>query len=382
MRNESQTIPAHLSNDNSQVCISVGVIRACGLKQVAMLQALHDTNFSYPSQVGLNTYAKLTLSFLSDMESRSTKTMGRSFVPDFNQTINFPIPLIWSDHRSRSISLAEMLEHGELKIDLFHKMNSDSQEKKTLDIHICYCKIPLKELLIRHTGIKGWYPLASANSVAHSDLSLDSTDNCVGGIELFVRFGEQDDRRRLIDSAKKLGWLEANKLDEEDQKDLGCLVKLSIDRIQFPTQLITQADKDRLSVFAQYRFYDKMPIITKRKKATVDRNNVKCDLQFNREHLFLCSEPFLWYLREEKLEIQIWSSENDTYDYSQSLASTTDKLIGSVYVDLNLLCNKNRKSHRLSAILPLFKQGTKDLTGASVQIHLAIDKSKDFNELR
>ncbi|CAF3248775.1 unnamed protein product [Rotaria socialis] len=386
MRNESQTIPGHLSNDNSQVCISVGVIRVCGLKQVAMLQALHDTNFSYPSQVGLNTYAKITLSFLSDMESRSTKTMGRSFVPDFNHTINFPIPLIWSDHRSRSISLAEMLEHGELKIDLFHKMNSDSQEKQTLDIHICYCKIPFKELLIRHTGIKGWYPLASANSVAHSDLSSDSTDNCVGGIELFVRFGEQDDRRRLIDSAKKLGWLEANKLDEEnfldDQKDLGCLVKLSIDRIQFPTQLITQTDKDRLSVFAQYRFYDKMPIITKRKKATVDRNNVKCELQFNKEHLFLCSEPFLWYLREEKLEIQIWSSENDTYDYSQSLASTTDKLIGSVYVDLNLLCNRKRKSHRLSAILPLFKQGTKDLTGASVQIHLAIDKSKDFNELR
>lgn len=99
-------------------------------------------------------------------------------------------------------------------------------------------------------------------------------------MELFVRFGKQDDRRRMIDSAKKLGWLEANYLDDEnfldgdsfleikifkvyafslclDQKDLGCLVKLSIDRIQFPIQLATQTDKDRLSVFAQYRFYDK-----------------------------------------------------------------------------------------------------------------------------
>jgi hypothetical protein len=42
-----------------------------------------------------------------------------------------------------------------------------------------------------------------------------------------------------------------------DQKDLGCLVKLSIDRIQFPIELVTQSDKDRISVFAQYRFYDK-----------------------------------------------------------------------------------------------------------------------------
>ncbi len=42
-----------------------------------------------------------------------------------------------------------------------------------------------------------------------------------------------------------------------DQKDLGCLVKLSIDRIQFPIELVTQSDKDLISVFAQYRFYDK-----------------------------------------------------------------------------------------------------------------------------
>ncbi len=125
-----------------------------------------------------------------------------------------------------------------------------------------------------------------------------------------------------------------------------------------------------------------MPIITKRRKGIIDRDNLICKLDFNKEHLFLCSAPFLWYLREEKLEIQIWTSENDTYDYSQSLASTTDKLIGSIYVDFNLLSNKKRKSHRLSSILPIFKQGTKDLNGACVQIQLTIEKSKDFNELR
>jgi len=43
-----------------------------------------------------------------------------------------------------------MLEHGELKIDLYHKMNSN--EKESLDILLCYCIIPLKELIVRHTG--------------------------------------------------------------------------------------------------------------------------------------------------------------------------------------------------------------------------------------
>ena len=107
-----------------------------------------------------------------------------------------------------------------------------------------------------------------------------------------------------------------------------------------------------------------------------------CELDFNKEHLFLCTAPFLWYLREEKLEIQIWASENDAYDYSQSFASSTEKLLGSIYLDLSPLLNKQRKSHQLSSILPILKQGTKDFHGASVHIQLAMDKPKDFNELR
>ena len=47
-----------------------------------------------------------------------------------------------------------MLENGELKIDLYHQMSStgEQNDKRPLDIHLCYCIIPLKELLCRHTG--------------------------------------------------------------------------------------------------------------------------------------------------------------------------------------------------------------------------------------
>ncbi|CAM4925264.1 unnamed protein product [Rotaria socialis] len=393
-KNERQTLTDRLANKNSQVCISVGIIRACGLKHATLSQSRHDARLNYPSQVGVNTYAKLSLSFLSETESRATRTIARSFVPEFNHSIDFPVPLIWNDNRTHTISLAEILEHGELKIDVYHQMSGTTDatqeiDKRPLDIHLCYCTISLKDLISRHTGIKGWYPLASANRVRTSAVASDPSEHCVGGLELSVRFGQQDDRSRIIESAKTLGWLDNDYIDEEnfldDQKDLGCLITMAIDRIQFPIQLATRPGKDRIddrtSVFVQYRLYDKMPIISKRKKPIVDRHNVICELKFSKDHLFLCSAPFLWYLREEKLEVQIWTSDNDSYDYSPSVSST-DKLIGSIYVDLNSLCDRKRKTHRLNAILPMFKHGAKDLGGAFAQVHVTIDKSKDFNELR
>jgi C2 domain-containing protein 3 len=90
-------------------------------------------------------------------ESRTTRTIARSFVPEFNHSIDFPVPLIWNDNRSQTVSVAEILEHGELKIDIYHQMSStdDSKQhndKRSLDIHLCYCTIPLKELIARHTG--------------------------------------------------------------------------------------------------------------------------------------------------------------------------------------------------------------------------------------
>ncbi len=64
-------------------------------------------------------------------------------------------------------------------------------------------------------GIKGWYPLSSANSVVISEISSDPIEQCVGGLELFIRFSQEDDRRRMIDSAKTLGWIDDNYIEDE-----------------------------------------------------------------------------------------------------------------------------------------------------------------------
>lgn len=55
-------------------------------------------------------------------------------------------------------------------------------------------------------GIKGWHPLTNP----------DSIDHCVGGVELFIRFSQEDDRRRMIDSGRSLGWIEQNWIEEEN----------------------------------------------------------------------------------------------------------------------------------------------------------------------
>ena len=171
--------------------------------------------------------------FRFPQESRTTRTIARSFVPEFNHSIDFPVQLIWTDHRQHRISLAEMLEQGELKVDLYHQMNpSDTNEKqKIVDIPLCTCTISLRELVSRHTGnqksienemkrersscdilgIKGWFPLASVQRVESADI----TERCVGGLELFIRFAQQDDRRRILDSAKMLGWIDGNSFDDE-----------------------------------------------------------------------------------------------------------------------------------------------------------------------
>lgn len=64
-----------------------------------------------------------------------------------------------------------------------------------------------------------------------SDIASDPSDYCVGGLELTAHFGQQDDRCRIINSAKTLGWLDDNYIDEEnflDGKYLFCLISINV----------------------------------------------------------------------------------------------------------------------------------------------------------
>ena len=101
-----------LITSQSQVCISIGVTRACGLKvhscsfrilnsssnlfsfsfqHAIQSQARHDTRLAYPAQVGINSYARLSLSFLSDMVRRiamKNDLFGLFFSPGISNNKN------------------------------------------------------------------------------------------------------------------------------------------------------------------------------------------------------------------------------------------------------------------------------------------------------
>lgn len=54
------------------------------------------------------------------------------------------------------------------------------------------------------------------------------------------------------------------------------------------------------------------------------------------------------YLREEKLELQVWVSYGRKEDTQKS--HHRDKLIGTVYIDLEALNNDKRRQHRVRCV--------------------------------
>ena len=52
------------SAPSSTVCISLGVVRASGLKSAATALARHDGGMQYAAEVGVNSYVRVRLSFL------------------------------------------------------------------------------------------------------------------------------------------------------------------------------------------------------------------------------------------------------------------------------------------------------------------------------
>ena len=56
-------------------------------------------------------------------DERVTRTVARTFSPDFTYYMDFPCPLIWSEPSSPdALSLAEILETGEVELEVWHQV--------------------------------------------------------------------------------------------------------------------------------------------------------------------------------------------------------------------------------------------------------------------
>ncbi|XP_070553573.1 C2 domain-containing protein 3-like [Ptychodera flava] len=421
--NLSSTHQSSIANKmtGAQVCISVGILRACGLKAAATALARHDAGMQYASEVGVNAYVKVQLSFLTKEDQRITRTVARTFAPDFSYHMDFPSPLLWSEAHHDVLSLAELLETAEVTFQIWHqvpgfrpeqdvrhidigtettKMTGRKLFSGTGDVLLGSTTIPLEALLTHKTGIKGWYPLNIASvgwdGAAPKVSSQGSPDasqiygskgleRVAGGIELAIKFAHHDDRDRVIHAARGVGWspdVDIENMDDfMDDKDDGITdieseVSINLDTAWFPLKCALIAGQKQLDkytkAYIRYKFYDRAALCSKLCYLDVNEEDyIAVDLKHS--HNFHCqsTQPFSWYLREERLELQLWVSYNsDPSGRSDSRPRHRDKLIGCAYVDMSVLADKRRQHHRISGLYPLFKPGSVDMGGACMRVHI------------
>ncbi|NXO26482.1 C2CD3 protein, partial [Cisticola juncidis] len=82
------------------------------------------------------------------------------------------------------------------------------------------------------------------------------------------------------------------------------------------------------------------------------------------------SQGLLWFLREEKLEIQVWWACGKEGEGERPL--DTDHLIGSAYVSLAALAETSRTTLSVSGVYPLFRCNAPDLAGAAMRVQVSL----------
>ncbi|XP_022100363.1 C2 domain-containing protein 3-like isoform X2 [Acanthaster planci] len=425
------TVPRSTETGGPQVCLSVGILRACGLKSAAVSLAQFDSSLQYPSEVGVNAYVKMELSFLSKQEVRVTQTVARTFGPEFSHHVDFPCSLFLEDQESGHLSLAEALETAEMTLQVWHQVPGFKSDHDvnfvtvdggtgkpagisarrlfapTGDILLATTTIPLQSLLSHRTGLQGWYPLLipapewtertsvhppnllSSGSLGMAGGGGQSLDRGGGGLELSVKFAHQGDRERVIDAGRRVGWSPDAELegveelwDDEDTAagSYSADINVHIDSAWFPVHTALRPGQQALDTaakaYVRYKFYDKGSVCSK--LCYLDVNEESCvtaDFRHGQRFHTALTQPLAWYLREERFEIQLWVSYNrelSQTDSSHSRPRQRDKLIGCAYIDMSALCDKRIRQRRISGLYPLFRPGASDLGGSCLRVHLSL----------
>ncbi|KAG5837565.1 hypothetical protein ANANG_G00240690 [Anguilla anguilla] len=73
--------------------------------------------------------------------------------------------------------------------------------------------------------------------------------------------------------------------------------------------------------------------------------------------------PLRWYLREERLEVQVWVAFGKE---RRARPHNTDRLVGSAYVDLAALARRTGSRLTVSDVYPIFRRSAPDLEGGAL----------------
>eukprot|EP00795_Rhopilema_esculentum_P000227 gene227-9865_t len=391
------------------VCISVSILRACGLKAVLFPPKSRESRMRSLPTSGLNTFVKIWLSFLGVESCRVSPVIVRSFAPTFSFHIDFPVNVIEdflddADYDEDS-TLAYHLENGFVEVEMFHKPlksgfmseKNGTSEDGASELLIGCCRVPLLALLCHNTGIKGWHPINVPRAYRQSryqskgKTDADEFQKMIGGLELAVKFGKETDRELVINTARGAGWspLESIETHEEsfqdfDQRGTVSLKAVwSVEKLWVPVEVIEKvhiADRENLRIYCRYKFYDKAAFTSK--LVTLDETSspdmLSADLNHLKSYLISASSALSWYLREEFIECQIWLKALSKKDNIVTNKSR-DRLLGSAYIDASGIAKSSTLKGSVSGLYPMYKSGADLLGGSCVRISLRITEDGEEN---
>ncbi|XP_049582446.1 C2 domain-containing protein 3 isoform X2 [Syngnathus scovelli] len=359
------------------VTLVLQVHRACGLQAAARAVAQHDERYDYFASVGVNSYVSVRLSFLPDDEPTCTRVAARTFCPEFEHLAEVGCHALVRKSGGETCSLAEQLAEAWA---VFAVWNKDSRRGATCrppDVMLGTVKIQLVDLLRKTTGISGWFGISAARE------SPQSQHASVGGLEISIGFAHHSERERLIRVARDLGWdptraqVDCDELGAWELSARKLSLTLSVPRAWLPLRCLLLPGHDSLQrstyCYLRYKFYEDEAFCSHMKHPcageATEGDRATVTFQGSRTLQLMSSQPLLWYLREERLEVQVWVAFQK--DKGQR-PRDTDRLLGSAFVDLSSLAKAHGHKLTLSGVYPLFRRSAADLQGAALRVHISL----------
>uniref|UniRef100_A0A3Q2QQ88 C2 domain containing 3 centriole elongation regulator n=1 Tax=Fundulus heteroclitus TaxID=8078 RepID=A0A3Q2QQ88_FUNHE len=360
------------------VTLVVEVHRASGLKAAARAISEENDQFSYLLDVGVNPFVTVHLSFLPESERRCTRTAARTFCPEFDQRMEMTCDLLFHTSSGETCSLAEQLEQASAVFTVWNRDNLNAPQ--LTETMLGTVKIPLVDLIRKRTGISGWFGLYLVREKRPSQPG----HILVGGLEASISFAHHSDREKVIKAARGLGWETAHG-DRAPQDDEECWegatrklsLTFSMPKAWLPVHCLFAPGLWELQrstyCYLRYKFFDQDAFCSRLKHPCVEEggegDRATVSFEGSRTVELGVSQPLMWYLREEKLEVQVWVtfSKNRT-----TRPSDSDRLVGSAFVDLSSLAKTPEQKLSLSGVYPLFMRSAVDLQGAALRVHITV----------
>lgn len=200
----------------------------------------------------------------------------------------------------------------------------------------------------------------------------------VGGLELSIKFSHRTDRERILSSARILGWkIEGDNEEygeDEEQGDTApermhpMTFSLIMPKVWLPVHCLLLPGHTELqrSTYCYYRYklYDQEAFCSELRHPALEDGEEGEGMATVAFLVTLTielkvSQSLLWYLREERLEVQLWVSFSKE---KLMRPHKLDRLVGSAFVDLSSITASKHKQTISGTVIFMFITSNLTLT--------------------